>query len=178
MTDRGRPMRRRPALLLAAALAAGCADDGSEPVAGVDLQPVNFAGLDAAVREHKGSVVVVDFWATTCPPCRERFPELMEMRRKYAEHGLAVVTVSMDEPDDEKIALRFLRKHRATCTNYRWAETTRDGVRAMNQRFKYRGFIPHVAVFGRDGGLAWASGEEPLSPTAFDKLVRTELEKN
>lgn len=178
MTGRGRPTGLRAAALVAAALAAGCGDDGTEPVAGVDLQPVNFAGLEAAVRQHAGAVVLVDFWATTCPPCRERFPELVEMHRKYAEHGLVVLTLSMDEPDDERIALRFLRKHRATCTNYRWAETTRDGVRAMVERFQYRNAIPHVAVFGRDGRLAWASGDESLSPSAFDKLVRTELGKN
>lgn len=161
--------------LVLAVGAAGCGDDGADPVAGVDLQPTTLAGLDAAVRERQGSVVLVDFWATTCGPCRERFPHLVELHRKYAPHGLAVVTLSLDEAGDEDRALRFLRRRGADCTNFFWAERTRAGAEGLTRRFGFAGGIPHMALFGRSGDRVWTSTDDPLSPEGVDRLVRDEL---
>ena len=48
-------------------------------------------------EDLRGNVVVVDFWATWCPPCRAEIPGYIEMQRELADEGLVVVGVSLDE---------------------------------------------------------------------------------
>jgi peroxiredoxin len=66
-------------------------------------KPVNLAAL-------AGKVVLVDFWATWCAPCREELPLLEKLHAKYAAKGLAIVGVSVDkEPDGIKGFLEKLK---------------------------------------------------------------------
>ncbi len=44
----------------------------------------------------KGKVVIIDFWATWCPPCRKGIPDLIELKKKYGSKGLEIVGVSVD----------------------------------------------------------------------------------
>ncbi len=59
-------------------------------------QPVSSEGL-------KGSVVIIDFWATWCPPCRQSLPFLNELHRKYGKQGLQVVGMSVDEGGEREL---------------------------------------------------------------------------
>src|SRR4051794_33268304 len=101
-------------LSLATALAAPPAD------AEVQTKVVRFAGLEEAVRQHKGKVVVVDFWADFCVPCKKAFPSLVALHNKHVKEGLAVISVNLDDPADEKVrerAIQFLKDKKATFTN-------------------------------------------------------------
>lgn len=59
-------------------------------------QPVSTEGL-------KGSVVLLDFWATWCPPCRESIPHLAELHRKYSKQGLVIIGMSVDEGGERTV---------------------------------------------------------------------------
>ncbi len=106
-------------LVLALCCAPACSqDDGRE--AGVQGQGQPRASAEApAVRaleyrelldlieESKGKVVLVNFWATWCPPCRQELPELVALRQRYAEDQLVVLGISVD--DSTGPVERFLR---------------------------------------------------------------------
>ena len=69
---------------------------GNKPAA----PDVTFKDLDGERRplsSLKGKVVVVNFWATWCDPCREEIPWLIEFQQKYADKGFTLVGVAMDE---------------------------------------------------------------------------------
>ncbi|QIE55644.1 TlpA family protein disulfide reductase [Pikeienuella piscinae] len=60
-------------------------------------------GAPVSVADYEGKVVVLDFWATWCPPCREEMPSLDRLKAAMADEGFDVVTVSMDRASTEKI---------------------------------------------------------------------------
>jgi thiol-disulfide isomerase/thioredoxin len=74
------------------------------------LPALDEAGFQKLLASQKGKVVLFDFWATWCEPCRAEMPALVKMMAQLAPKGLAVITVSADEPEDNALAVEFLRK--------------------------------------------------------------------
>ena len=60
----------------------------------------DIEGKDVQLSQYKGKMVVVEFWATWCPPCKATIPGLIAVQEKYAGKGLVVLGVSIDEGDD------------------------------------------------------------------------------
>ena len=58
----------------------------------------NLSGETVTLEEYRGRVVLLDFWATWCPPCRRAIPELVKLQEKYGDKGLVILGVSMDDP--------------------------------------------------------------------------------
>ncbi len=67
------------------------------------------AQTKVSLSQFRGQVVVLNFWATWCPPCVEEMPSLVEMQRRMKAKGVTVVAVSMDV--DEKAYHQFLKDH-------------------------------------------------------------------
>src|SRR5439155_11864728 len=90
------------------------------PKDGVQLQTVKYSGLAEVIHKNRGKVILVDFWADFCVPCKQSFPHIVELHKKHAKEGLAVVSVSldpMDNPASPDVALTFLKKTGADFTN-------------------------------------------------------------
>lgn len=71
----------------------------SNPAPALALESVNGKGR-VDISHLKGKVVLVDFWATWCEPCKKSFPKLEELRIKYESAGLVIVGVSEDDDGD------------------------------------------------------------------------------
>ncbi len=54
-------------------------------------------GRDLQLSSYRGKVVLLDFWATWCDPCREEIPHFVELQQKYGNRGLQIIGVSMDD---------------------------------------------------------------------------------
>lgn len=70
-----------------------------------DFSLTDLSGGTFRLSDYRGKVVVLDFWATWCDPCKREIPRFVEMQSKYASQGLQVLGVSMD--DDEPPVRQF-----------------------------------------------------------------------
>jgi thiol-disulfide isomerase/thioredoxin len=74
-----------------------------------ELEAKDITGNPVALAAFKGKVVLLDFWTTWCPPCRADAPALDKLYRKYGDHDLMIVGVSVSEERD--IVEKFLKQH-------------------------------------------------------------------
>ncbi len=88
---------------------------GDQAVAGPKAPDFTLPDLSGQMRtlsDYQGSVVILDFWATWCAPCRASIPELIELQEKYRDRDVVVLGVSMDDP--RQVPDKYLRlfKHK------------------------------------------------------------------
>ena len=83
-------------------------DKGSKPAA-PDVTFKDLDGKDVSLASLKGKVVVVNFWATWCDPCRAEIPDLIEFQNKYSAKGFTVLGVAMDE-EGKSVVEPFVQK--------------------------------------------------------------------
>ncbi len=155
------------ALALAAAVALTAAG------APVPLTPVDEPGFDALLRAHRGKVVLVDFWATWCDPCREELPVLIKLGQRLRARGLVLITVSADEPEQESEATQLLEKTGAPRPAYvKRPRSDEDFINHIDR--KWSGALPALFLYNREGQrVATFIGETPASEieAAVSKLL-------
>ena len=67
------------------------------------FKAIAISGNPVSNESLKGSVVLLDFWATWCPPCRESIPFFSELHRKYGKQGLVIVGMNVDEGGERSV---------------------------------------------------------------------------
>jgi thiol-disulfide isomerase/thioredoxin len=81
-----------------------------------NVQITKLDGGTFKLSDFRGKVLVVDFWATYCPPCVRQVPRLAELSRKYRDKGLEVIGVTADDKADQEEVVGFLKKAGADYT--------------------------------------------------------------
>jgi peroxiredoxin len=69
-----------------------------------DFRIENLAGGDAGLADYKGKIVLLNFWATWCMPCRAEMPSMEALWKKYKEQDFVVVAISIDEGSKKRVA--------------------------------------------------------------------------
>jgi peroxiredoxin len=86
------------AVLSIAALLAANPSPATEPrPVAPDWQLRDINGRPVNLAEFKGKLVILNFWATWCPPCRQEIPGFVALQRKYQDKGLVIIGVSLDQ---------------------------------------------------------------------------------
>jgi thiol-disulfide isomerase/thioredoxin len=123
----------------------GCTDSNKRADAGAadfNLQDMN--GRNVKLSDYRGKVVVLDFWATWCPPCRASIPGLEKLHKTYKDKGLVVLAVSLDQGgwDDVKT---FLSEYGVTYT-------VLQGTDDVSELYQVR-TIPMILVVDKAGKI-------------------------
>jgi thiol-disulfide isomerase/thioredoxin len=135
--------------------------------------PLDEAAYAKLVAAHKGRVLLVDFWATWCKPCRAETPAIVKMANQLTARGLEVVAISADEPEQQAAALKFLRDNQVPGTPYLKKAADDDKFAAAVDP-KWNGALPALMLYDRSGKKVRAFvGETPTKDveTAILKLL-------
>ena len=97
-----RRMSRSAWLMVVIALflcSTGCENQVEAGPVAPDFSLSTISGKTVSLDAYEGYVVLLDFWATWCPPCRMSIPELIKLQQKYKDDGFVVLGISMDDPN-------------------------------------------------------------------------------
>jgi cytochrome c biogenesis protein CcmG, thiol:disulfide interchange protein DsbE len=141
----------RGLLILLIASFLGCDTGGVQgdyEAPGFELKDLD--GKTVSLEEHRGRIVVVDFWATWCPPCLMSIPEMVEVQEKYRDKGVTILGISVDLPGDvsEEDLRTFKNKMKMNYT------ILRADDRVMEDYFGGKGTqmaIPTLFVVDKEG---------------------------
>jgi thiol-disulfide isomerase/thioredoxin len=120
-------------------------------------------GRAVRLSDYKGKVVLLNFWATWCPPCRAEMPDLVRIQREYARQGLQVVGVTYP-PETFNRVRRFVRR---LGINYPIAL----GTKATKSLFADTDTLPITVVIDRDGNMR-DTIEGIMLPEEFEQKVK------
>jgi peroxiredoxin len=131
-------------------LAPSLAEQEAASVVGkeVELTLKDPFGTTQGLQTLKGRIVILNFWATYCIPCRKEMPDLAAIQNEYAALGLQVIGASTDAADDRAKVLQFVKETRINFPIWMGA-TTGDMM-----RFGLGAALPGTVVIGRDGRIA------------------------
>lgn len=114
----------------------------------VELKLKDLAGIEQNLGSMKGRIVVLNFWATYCIPCRKEMPDLAAIQNEYAPFGVQVIGASTDEAGDRPKVFQFIKESKINFPIWLGAGTG-DMV-----RFGLGSALPGTVVIGKDGRIA------------------------
>ena len=126
------------------------------------LKDVN--GKPVALTDFKGKILVLNFWATWCIPCRAEIPALVELQAKYARNGLQVIGVSIDDPAEKMKP--FVGQYKI---NYPVLQALgNDGIL---DTYGPMVVVPQTVLIQRDGKMC-TKHVGPLTREAFEQEIK------
>jgi peroxiredoxin len=147
----------------APASASGACPAGS-PMANMNFTLKDMHGHDVKLSDFKGKVVLIDFWATWCRPCRYEIPGFVELQDKYRDKGLEILGVSINDAPEELPP--FAREFKM---NYKV-------LVGLDRQDLFEAFgplmgVPTTVVIGRDGRIC---GREVglTSKEEFERVIK------
>jgi thiol-disulfide isomerase/thioredoxin len=130
----------------------------------------SFSFPDLEMRQHsseqwQGKILLINFWATWCPPCQKEMPHFIEFQKRYEGEGLQVVAIAIDNPDQvREFAPRFDFNFPILLGGTEAMDLSREwGNRHLG--------LPFTAIFDRNGVLRYAQGGM-MTPPILEKQLK------
>lgn len=126
----------------------------------------DLSGKTVKLSDFAGKVVIIDFWATWCGPCKKGIPEFIELQKQYAKRGFVVVGIALDDFESVKTFYQ----------NYKMNYPVLMGTNEVAKLYGGIRGIPTAFVVGKDGMIK--QRYEGYRPKAvFEKDIKAELLK-
>ena len=159
--------------ILLGAMLVSCGQRASVNADQVRVTPITASGVQQIVHNPGSKAVLVNVWATWCGPCREEFPGLVRLARKYQGQGLKVVLISADFDTDMGSVKRFLAEQGVDFPSYIKAEKDQEFIDTLDKRWS--GALPSTFIYDGTGKMQdfW---EGKASFSEFEQKVSKLLE--
>jgi cytochrome c biogenesis protein CcmG/thiol:disulfide interchange protein DsbE len=156
-------------ILISADKRAPVIDETSAPQTGFLAPDFTLNGLDGKVytlSELRGQAVLINLWATWCPPCRAEMPAIQKIYQEYKDQGLVVLAVNATVQDDRSAVAPFMEKYSLTFP------ILLDEAGDVSAKYQLQS-LPSSYFIGRDGVIRQVVIGGPMS----EALLRTRIEQ-
>jgi len=140
----------------------GSSAAGEERRPAPDFSLRDLDGREVSLSQMRGKVVILNFWATWCPPCRQEIPDFVDLQKQYGAQGLQIVGVSMDQ-EGASVVRPFVQQNHINYT------MLVDGQKIAGLYGGIQG-IPTTFILDRQGRIA-KKAVGFTSRSVFEKLV-------
>jgi thiol-disulfide isomerase/thioredoxin len=123
-----------------------------------DLKFHDLAGREQHLKDLRGSITVISFWATWCAPCREELPRLSLLNQQYATRGVRMIAISVDNPKDFAKIQTFLQQQNIALDVW-----TGAGIDTLD-RLGLGDIVPSTIVMDRNGEVVGRISGEAQNP--------------
>ncbi len=144
---------------------AGSACSGTAGPAKFDFTLMDMDGKSVNLADYRGKAVLLNFWATWCPPCKTEIPAFIELQEKYRDRGFVVLGVSTDDPAD---ALQQF------AAQYKINYPVLQGTEAIMDAYGPIWAIPVSVLINRDGTIC-KKHMGPATKEEFEKDIKALL---
>lgn len=105
----------------------------------------DLTGAERSLAEWRGKIVIVNFWATWCPPCREEIPEFVALQQEFQDRGLQFIGIAIENKEPVLAYLDFVE------VNYPMLIAGDQGIILTQQWGNSSGILPFSIVFDAQG---------------------------
>jgi peroxiredoxin len=126
-------------------------------------------GQAHALKEYKGKLIVLNFWATWCEPCRDEMPELSDLHQQGKDKNIVVLGVAIDDVD----AINEFNKH--TKVSYPLLVADMQGMELASNLGNDKGVLPYTVIINADGNVVntyFGRVTKPLLEEALVKITK------
>jgi thiol-disulfide isomerase/thioredoxin len=116
----------------------------------IKVEDIDKSKLEKLIKNRKGKVLLLNIWASWCPPCKKEFPDLVKLAEKYKNSKVEIVGLSVDDKDDlQTEVIPFLQKNNA---NFKIYIQNFKNIEELISFFpKWEGAIPLTVIFDKNG---------------------------
>ena len=128
----------------------GCSKEVGAWSTAPDFTLTDLAGNKISLKQFRGNIILLDFWATWCPPCRISIPELVNLQEKYRDRGVVILGISVDDPrmNNDNYLFAFKAKFKI---NYKILRVNSKVARDYFGALKIA--LPTMFVINREGKI-------------------------
>jgi thiol-disulfide isomerase/thioredoxin len=135
----------------------------------VSVASVDEAGLAALAKNDSGKLRLVNFWSTTCGPCLEEMPELVEINRMYRHRAFEMVTVAVNYPDEKAEVEKILKRVQCSARNLILGGTDKYKHLAAFDK-DWDAAIPYTVLFGAEGQILYKANGK-INPLELKRAI-------
>jgi len=114
-----------------------------------EFAAMDLDGEQRNIKEWDGKVILLNFWATWCPPCLKEIPEFIELQKAYGEQGFQIVGIAIDDEDAVREYVNEIGM------NYPSLVVQDDGVMLAKRYGNDIGALPYSVIINRDGEISY-----------------------
>ncbi len=108
---------------------------------------IDTAGKNAQLEQYRSKTIVLNFWATWCPPCREEMPELSQLHERYQDKNVVVLGVAIDEPAAVNVYLQ------TSPVSYPIVLSENESMELATQLGNDQAVLPYTVIIDTNGNV-------------------------